>query len=67
MATKRKLEDSNDFDGNEATRYAIKKRKYLIQDVTGALSNCELQTYDDGDGDDDDDNIDDDDNDDYTD
>ena len=55
MATKIKLEDDDDFDENEAIRYAIKKRKYLIQDVTGTLSDCEL------DDDDDDDDVDDDD------
>ena len=34
-------------------RYAVKKRKYLVQDVTGTLSNCELQQDDDDDIDDD--------------
>ena len=55
MATKRKLENNDDFDENEAIRYAVKKRKYLIQDVTGTLSDCELGTDDDDDDDDDDD------------
>ena len=53
MATKRKLEDYDDFDQNEAIRYAIKKQKYLIQDVTGTLSDCELDDDDDDDADDD--------------
>ena len=61
MATKRKLENYDDLDENESVRYAIKKRKYLIQDVTGALSDCELDTDYDDDDDDDDDNDDDDD------
>ena len=33
-------------------RYAVKKRKYLIQDVTGTLSDCELEQDDDDDIDD---------------
>ena len=41
MATKRKLEDDDDFEENEAIRFTIRKRKYLIQDVTGTLSICE--------------------------
>ena len=43
MTTKRKLEDNENFSADEAMRYAIKKRKYLIQDVTGTLSDCELE------------------------
>ena len=50
MTTKCKLEDDEAFDGNEAIRDAVKKRKYLIQDVTGTLSDWELET-DDNDGD----------------
>ena len=64
MATKRKLENNDDFDEKEAMRYAVKKRKYLIQDVTGTLSDCELDTDDDDDDDDDNDDNDDDDDDD---
>ena len=42
-----KLEYYDDFDENEAIRYAIKKPKYFIQDVTGTLHNCKLDTDDD--------------------
>ena len=42
MTTKRRLEDNENFSADEAMRYAIKKRKYLIQDVTGTLNDCEL-------------------------
>ena len=58
MITKRRLEDDENFSADEAMWYAVKKRKYLIQDVTGTLSDCELEP-DDDDGDIDDDEKDD--------
>ena len=59
IAKKRKLEDCDGFDEYEAIRYAIKKRKYIIQDVNGIFSDCVLDTEDnEDDGDDDDHNID---------
>ena len=64
MLTKRRLEDNENFSAGEAMRYAVKnvkKRKCLIQDVTGTLSDCELE-LDDGDDDDNDDIDDDNDN-----
>ena len=63
MTTKRRLEDNENFGADEAMRYAIKKRKYLIQDVTGTLSDCELEP-DDHDTDNDDNDSDNDENDD---
>ena len=56
MTTKRRLEDDENFSAAEAMRYAVKKRKYLIQDVTGTLSDYELEPNNDDDIDDDDDN-----------
>ena len=38
VATKRKLVTSENFEPEEAIRYTIKKRRYLIQDVTSTLS-----------------------------
>ena len=46
-ATKCKLEDNEDFDENEAIKYATKKRKLLILDATGILSEYELDEDDD--------------------
>ena len=63
LTTKRRLEDNENFSADEAMRYAIKKRKYLIQDVTGTLSDCELEP-DDHDSDNDDNDSDNDENDD---
>ena len=54
MTTKRTLEDNENFSADEAMRYAVKKRKYLIQHVTGTLSDCELEQDDDDDIDNDD-------------
>ena len=63
MTTKRRLEDNENFSADEAMRYAIKKRIYLIQDVTGTLRDCEPEQDDDddidGDNDDNDNNEDD--------
>ena len=55
MTTKRRLEENENFSAVEAMRYAVKKRKYLIQDVTGTLRDCKLEQDDDDDIDDDDD------------
>ena len=38
VATKRKLVTSENFEPEEAIRYTIKKRRYMIQDVTSTLS-----------------------------
>ena len=43
MSTKRKLQEYDDYEANEAIKYAVKKRKYLIQEATGALSDDELE------------------------
>ena len=37
MATKRKLMDDEDYDAGEAIRYAVKKRRFLIQKKTRTL------------------------------
>lgn len=58
LATKRKLEDEEDFDSEEAMRYAVQKRKYLIQDVTATLSDNELDEVDNDNTDDTEDNSD---------
>ena len=42
MSTKRKLQEDNDYEAQEAIKYAVKKRKFLIQEATGTLSNDEL-------------------------
>ena len=42
MGTKRKLEQDDDYEPEEAIRYAIRKRRYLIQDVTGTQSDDEM-------------------------
>ena len=55
MTTKRRLENNENFSADEAMMYAIKKRIYLIQDVTGTLSDRELEQDDDDDIDDDND------------
>ena len=52
MTTKRRLEENENFSADEAMRYAVKKRKYLIQDVTETLSDCEPEQDDDDDIDD---------------
>ena len=36
-ATKRKLVNNEKYDNDEAIRYTIKKRRYLIQEVTDTL------------------------------
>ena len=42
MSTKRKLQEDDDYEAQEAIRYAVKKRKFLIQEATGTLSDDEL-------------------------
>lgn len=49
MATKRKLVEEEDYGEDEALRYALKKRKYLIQMKTGTLSDDEPNVDDDDD------------------
>ena len=42
MSTKRKLQEDNDYEAQEAIKYAVKKRKFLIQEATGTLTDDEL-------------------------
>ena len=42
MSTKRKLQEDDDYEAQEAIKYAVKKRKFLIQEATGTLSDDEL-------------------------
>ena len=42
MSTKQKLQEDDDYEAQEAIKYAVKKRKYLIQEATGTLSDDEL-------------------------
>ena len=48
LKTKQKLQEDDDYESDEAMRYAVKKRKYLILKATGTLSDDELED-DDGD------------------
>ena len=43
MSTKQKLQEDDDYEAQEAIKYAVKKRKYLIQEATGTLSDDELE------------------------
>ena len=43
MSTKRKLQEDDDYEAQEAIKYAVTKRKYLIQEATGTLSDDELE------------------------
>ena len=42
MSTKRKLQEDDDYETQEVIKYAVKKRKFLIQEATGTLSDDEL-------------------------
>ena len=42
MSTKRKLQEGDDYEAQEAIKYAVQKRKFLIQEATGTLSDDEL-------------------------
>ena len=42
MSTKQKLQEDDDYEGQEAIKYAVKKRKFPVQDATGTLSDDEL-------------------------
>ena len=42
MSTKRKLQEDDDYEAQEAIKYAVKKKKFLIQEATGTLSDDEL-------------------------
>ena len=42
MSTKRKLQVDDDYEAQEAIKYAVKKRKFLIQEATCTLSDNEL-------------------------
>ena len=46
LKTKRKLQEDDDYESEEAMRYAVKKRKYLILNATGTLSEDELEDED---------------------
>ena len=48
MSTKRKLQEDDDYEAQEAIKYAVKKRKYLIQEATGTLSDDELEDEEEG-------------------
>ena len=48
MSTKRKLQEDGDYEPEEAMRYAVKKREYLIQEATGTLSDDELEDEEEG-------------------
>ena len=37
LKTKRKLQEDDDYESEEAMKYAVKKRKYLISKATGTL------------------------------
>ena len=43
MSTKGKLQGDDDYEAQEAIKYPVKKRKYLIQEATGTLSDDELE------------------------
>ena len=42
MSTKWKQEENDDYEAQEAIKYAVKKRKFLIQEATGTLSDDKL-------------------------
>ena len=42
ISTKRKLQENDDYEAQEAIKYAVKKRKFLIQEATGTLSDGKL-------------------------
>ena len=48
MSTKRKLQEDDDYEAQEAIKYAVKKRKFLIQEATGTLSDDELEDEEEG-------------------
>lgn len=51
MSTKRKLQYDEDYEPEEALKYAVKKRKYIIQEATATLSDDELEDEEEDDGD----------------
>ena len=57
MATKRKLVEEENYGEDEALRYALKKRKYLIQEKTGTLSDDDPPDVDEDDGTKEDENV----------
>lgn len=46
MSTKRKLQEDEDYEPEEAIKYAVTKRKYIIQKATSTLSDDELEDDD---------------------
>ena len=42
MSTKQKWQEDDDNEAQEAIKYAVKKRKFPVQDATGTLSDDEL-------------------------
>ena len=48
MSTKLKLQEDDDYEAQEAIKYAVKKRKYLIREATGTLSDDILEDEEEG-------------------
>ena len=42
MSTKQKWQEDNDYEAHEAIKYAVKKRKFPVQDATDTLSDDKL-------------------------
>ena len=42
ISTKRKMQEDDDYEAQEVIKYAVKKRKFLIQEATGTLSDEEI-------------------------
>ena len=42
MSTKQKWQADDDYEAQEAIKYAVKKRKFPFQDTTGTLRDDEL-------------------------
>ena len=42
MSTKQKWQEDDDYEAQEAIKYAVKKRKFPVQDATGTLSDDKL-------------------------
>ena len=42
MSTKQNLQEDDDYEAQEAIKYVVKKRKFLIQEATGTLNDDEL-------------------------
>ena len=42
MSTKQKMQKNDDYEAQEAIKFAVKERKFLVQEATGNLSEDEL-------------------------